>query len=130
MAISRFREFDRERVRETEHRGVRHAVQLRADRLVELGHTVAVHVAPQRGGAVEVAPPVGIDQLASLASHDDRRSLLLPGTLLGEGVPQHGVIAAAEIVAVRPGHGPNATGAGPDRACGCSTCRPRAPRAT
>ncbi len=105
-----------ERVREAEHRGVRHAAQLRADRLVELRHPVAVHVAPQRGGAIKVPAAVGIDQLASLTGNDHRRSLLFPGALLGKRVPQHSVIAAAEVVALRPGHGPNATGA-------CSTWR-------
>ena len=53
---------------------------------------MAVDVAPQRRGAVDVAGPVGRDQVGALAALDDERLLRLPAALLGERMPQMPVV--------------------------------------
>ena len=80
-------ELDGGGVGEPEHRGVRHAVELVADGGVDRGMAVPVDRAPQRRDAVDVAPALGVDQLAALGALHDQRVLLRPSALLGEGVP-------------------------------------------
>ena len=77
-----------QRVGEPQHRRVRDAVELIADRLVDAGMPVSVHVAPERGDAVDVATAVGADQVGALAALDDQRFVLRPTLLLCERVPQ------------------------------------------
>ena len=55
---------------------------------VELGLAVAVHVAPQRRHAVEIAPALGVDQVVALAPFDDQRRLGQPVAHLGERMPE------------------------------------------
>jgi hypothetical protein len=64
-----------------------------------------VDVAPQRGDAVQVAAAVHVDEVAALAALDDKRLLLLPAPLLGERMPQEGVVVGGEAVRVG-GEGP------------------------
>ena len=61
-------------------------------RLVDAGVAMAVDVAPERGDAVDVAAPVGVDQVRSLGALDHQRLLLAPAPLLGERVPEVVVI--------------------------------------
>ena len=75
-------------VREAEERRVRDAVELLADRGVDLRAAMAVHVDPQRRVAVEVPPPALVDQPHALAGRDHERILALPLGLLREGVPE------------------------------------------
>ena len=56
----------------------------RVDRRV----AVAVDVAPERGDAVEVAAPLGVDQLGALGALDHQRLLRHPVALLRERVPE------------------------------------------
>jgi hypothetical protein len=54
--------------------------------------TMPVDVAPQRRDAVDVAAPVGVDEVGALGSLDDERLLLAPVVLLGERMPEVTVI--------------------------------------
>ena len=63
------------------------AVELLADRGVDHRVAVAVDVAPEGGGAVEVALPVDVEEVGALAALDHQRLFLAPALLLGEGVP-------------------------------------------
>ena len=63
----RVRQLDRGHAAEAEQRRVRDALELRAQRGVERRVAVAVHVAPERRDAVEVAPAVRVDELVALA---------------------------------------------------------------
>ena len=77
------------------------------------GHTLAplamaVEIDPQRGDSVQVAAPVGVFQMDTPAPFDDEGRLLLPLTLLGEGMPE-----AAAILRLKPrgaGRGSHAVG--------------------
>jgi hypothetical protein len=71
------------------------AIELRAHRLIDCRVTVAVHVAPQRRDAVQIAPPVGVNQLATLGRLDHQRLLRHPVALLRERVP--------EVIVIEPG---------------------------
>ena len=57
-----------------EHGGVRAALELLADGVVELGHAVAEGVDPQRRDGVEVAAAVDVDQLVAFTPLDDERA--------------------------------------------------------
>ena len=63
-------------------------VELLGDRPVDPLVAMAVDVAPERGDAVEVAPSLGVDQVAALAALDHQRLFLAPALLLGERVPE------------------------------------------
>ena len=67
---------------------MRDALELLADRGVDRRVGVAVDVAPQRRGAVEVGVAVGVVERAALGPLDDQRVLLAPALLLRERVPQ------------------------------------------
>ena len=58
--------------------GVGHPVELGPHRRVDLRHPVAVDVAPERGDAVEVAAPEGVDEVDAVGRVDDERVLLQP----------------------------------------------------
>ena len=79
-------------VGEAEHRRVGDAVELVADRLVDQRVAVAVDVAPQRRDAVEIAAPVGVDQLVPSAASIISGSSRDPVALLRERVPEVVVI--------------------------------------
>ena len=93
---------DRRGVRRAEVRHVRHAVQLPADRLVELRVAVAVDVAPQAADAVQIAVPVDVEQRTPFGPLDHQR--LVFGHL-GEGVPDDPAVPVSELVGSRVGHG-------------------------
>ena len=98
------------------------ALELVADRLVDQRVAVAVDVAPQRGDAVDVAPPVGVDQVGALAALDHQRLLLGPVALLRERVPDVALIEVGDFVRHRCGDDRRrcgGTGASTDRGmCG------------
>ena len=58
---------------------------------------VAVHVAPQRGDAVDVAPALGVDQVGALGALDDHRLLVGPSALLGERMPEAVAVAGHQL---------------------------------
>jgi hypothetical protein len=84
-------------MRQAEHRGVRHALELGAHGRVDSRVAVAVHVAPERRHAVDVAAAVDVDQIGALRTLDDERRLLGPAALLGERVPKMGAVGGGEI---------------------------------
>ncbi len=85
-------ELDRARMREAEHRRVRHAGELVAHGAVDRRMAVAVDVAPQRRDAVEIAVAVRVVERATLGALDDQRLLLAPALLLGERVPERPLV--------------------------------------
>ncbi len=102
-------EFDGRRVGQPEHRGVGDFAELRGDRGVDRRVAVAMHVAPQRRGAIEEPAAVGVDELAALAGHNDGGILGHPRLLLSERVPQDRVVAVAQCGANGGWHTPNRT---------------------
>ena len=86
-ARERLGQLDHHHVAVAEHGRVRAAVELRAHRVVELGHVVAERVDPQRRDGVEVAPTVDVDQLVALTPLDQDRRVLGVRVHLGEAVP-------------------------------------------
>jgi hypothetical protein len=67
---------------------VRDAIELVLDGDVDGRVAVAVHVAPQRGDAVDVGVALGVVERRVVRALDDREVLLRPALLLGEGVPE------------------------------------------
>jgi hypothetical protein len=92
-------------VREAEHRGVSDLVELVLDRDVDHRVPVAVHVAPQRRDAVDVAAALGIEQVDAVGALDRRRVLVLPAALLGERMPDEAAVVGREghVAKVSPG---------------------------
>jgi hypothetical protein len=84
-------------MRQAEHRGVRYALELGAHGGIDARVAVAVHVAPERRHAVDVAAALDVDQVGALGTLDDQRWLLGPASLLGERVPKMGVVGGGEI---------------------------------
>jgi hypothetical protein len=80
------------RMGESQHGRVSDPVELLAHGSVELRVTVPVNVAPQRGDAIDVAPPSRVDQVGALGFLDHHRLLLHPALLLGERVPDEALI--------------------------------------
>src|SRR5262245_840486 len=62
---------------------------------------VAVHVAPQRRHAVQVAAALCVDEPAALGLGDDERLLAQPVGHLREGMPE---VAMVPLDEARPGH--------------------------
>ncbi len=91
------RELDCGRVRQAEHRRVRDALELRANRGVDHRMRVAVDRAPQRRDAVDVGVAVGVVERAALRSLDDQRVLFDPSLLLRERVPQDPLVDGCEL---------------------------------
>jgi hypothetical protein len=77
---------------------VRDAVELLAHGLVERRMSMAVDVAPERGDTVQIATPVGVDQLDPLGRLDHQRFLSNPITLLRERVPKMIVIEPGSVL--------------------------------
>ena len=75
-AGERLGELDDDPVAVAEHRRVRAAVELVAERVVELGDAVTERVDPQRRDGVEVAAAVDVDELVALGPLDDDRRVL------------------------------------------------------
>ena len=73
---------------EAEHGGVGHLVELVANGGVDARMVVAVNVAPQRGDAVDVAAPGGVDEVRALGTFHDHGLFLGPPALLGERMPE------------------------------------------
>src|SRR5512139_824668 len=66
--------------------------------------TMAVHVAPERRYAVEVAFPGNVDQIRALAAGDDHRLLRHPVPHLRERMPDIGMVPAGQFDSVVLGH--------------------------
>ena len=99
----RLGQLDHDDVAVAEHGGVRAAVELLADGVVELGDAVAEGVDPQRRDGVEVAAAVDVDQLVALAALDDDRRVVGVRVHLGEAVPHdRGVARHPLVVAAHP----------------------------
>ena len=89
-AGERLGQLDHDAVAVAEHRRVRDAVELRPERVVELGDPVAERRHPQRRDGVEVAPAVDVDQLATLGSRSTMIGALSAiARHLREAVPDH-----------------------------------------
>jgi len=73
------------------------AVELLANGPVDQRLAVAVDVAPQGRDAVDVAPPLGVDQVGPIGALDRHRLFPTPVELLGEWMP--------EVVAIPVGNG-------------------------
>ena len=86
------RQLGRAGVGEAEHGGVGDSLELVANGLVDQRVAMAVDVAPQRRDAVQVAAPVGVDQLVAPGPLDHQRLLADPVPLLGERMPHVKVI--------------------------------------
>jgi hypothetical protein len=80
---------------------VRHPVQLRADRLVDLPLAVPVHVAPERADAIEVAVAQIVDELVALRALDDQRIVRRPDRHLGEGMPDMRPVQGEQLLMPR-----------------------------
>src|SRR3990172_9773899 len=79
--------------------------ELGADGSIDRRLPVAVDVDPEGGDAVEVAPPICIDEGAPLAALDDRVALPQPLLHLGERVPDVSFVVLPEPMAAG-GHCP------------------------
>src|SRR5262249_46030320 len=99
-ARERFAELDHDAVAVAEHRRVRAALELRADRVVQLRHTVAERVDPQRRDGVEIAPAVDVDQLVTLGALDDDWRVVGVRGHLREPVPHARRVAAHPVGAL------------------------------
>ena len=77
---------------------MRAAVELRADRVVELGDVVAERVDPERRDRIEVAAPVDVDQLVAVTAFDQDGRVLGVRVHLREAVPDHGGVARDPFV--------------------------------
>jgi hypothetical protein len=71
---------------------------LRANGRVDMGMTMAVDVAPQATDAIEVLPPLGIDERATVCVLDEPRLVL---GHLGERVPNAALVEFFETHALR-----------------------------
>ncbi len=72
-----------------------------ADGLVDFGDAVSVDVAPEAGDPVDVAVPVGVDQVEPLGPVDDQRGLFTPLSHGGEWVPDVLVVEFCEALSLR-----------------------------
>ena len=93
----RLGELDRRHVPVAEHRRVGHALELPAERLVELGDAMAERRDPQRRDGVEVAAPLGVDQLVALGALDHDGPVLCVDRHLREAVPDAGGVAVDPV---------------------------------
>ena len=85
-------QLDGRRMRQAEERGVGQSAELVDDGGVDGADAVTVDVDPQRRHPVEVAPPLGVDQLAALGPLDDQRVVLQPALHGREGMPDVGPV--------------------------------------
>ena len=85
---------DRRRIGASQGGHVGDAVELLAERSVEPGMAMAMHIAPQAARAVDVAVAVDVDQRAAVALLEDQRFVL---GHLGEGVPDELAVPSGEL---------------------------------
>ena len=76
---------------------MRHLVDLRLDRVVNLLFSVPMHRHPEGGNSVEIFFAVDVEEPISLAALDDERGLFLIIAHLREGVPEVLTIRIFEI---------------------------------
>ena len=100
-------ELDRGHAAQAEQRRVRDAIELRADRVVDLRDAMTVHRHPQRRDAVQVAVAVGVDELEAVRALDDQRVVVQPLLHLRERMPQVGAIEVGEVPGTVCGHVPS-----------------------
>ena len=93
------RQSGRRHVADAEQCAVGNAVKLPPDGRVELGHTMAVEVAPQRRDAVNIAPAVEVDQVAAFGAVDQERRFLGVSLHRREGVPDVLAVPSFELFA-------------------------------
>jgi hypothetical protein len=91
-------QFDRSGLAQAQQRAVRDAVELLADRPVDGAGAVAVHIAPQRADAVDVAAAFGVDQLKALAGLDDQGIARRPRRHLRERMPQMPAVGVDKLL--------------------------------
>ena len=77
---------------------MRHALELSANRIVELFLSMAVNVAPKRRHPVQILPPVYIDQKIALGAADDTRLLPQPILHLRERMPEIAMIEFFQLI--------------------------------
>ena len=84
-------------VRQSEHRRVCDPLELVVHGLVDQRVAVPMDVAPQRGDAVDVAIPLGVDEVGALGPLDHQWLLSTPVELLCERVPEVTVVEVANL---------------------------------
>ena len=72
--------------------------KLIADRLIDLGHAVAVHVAPQAGDAVEVAIAVAVEKMHPISAGDHKRLRIEPQFHRRERMPDVLLVELAKLL--------------------------------
>ena len=82
---------------------MRDAIELSADRVVDLALLVAEDVAPERRDAVEVAAAIDVDQVIAFAALDQQRLFLAIDGVRRERMPEMGVVDRLQLLA-RPSH--------------------------
>jgi len=81
------RQLDGRHVSQPQHGAVRDPVQLVAEGGIQLRHTMAVDIAPQRGNTVDVPPTFDIDQEAPFRLLDDQLAFRGVSGDRSEGMP-------------------------------------------
>ena len=71
---------------------MRNLPQLRRERAIQLPLAMAMEIDPERGDPIQVTAAVGVFQIDATAPFNDEGPLVLPLTLLGEGMPEVAVI--------------------------------------
>ena len=99
----------REAVRQGEHRRVCDPLELVVHGLVDQRVAVPMDVAPQRRNAIEIPLAVDVDQLETVASADDGKTLIPPRLHRREGMPQ---VLAIKPPQFRFGHAGSLAGKG------------------
>ena len=89
-----FGQLDRGGIRRPKRRHVRDALQLFANRRIELWVSVTMNVAPHAARAIQILVAVDVDQRATAAPLEDKRLILAH---LGEGVPDDFPVPALEF---------------------------------
>ena len=90
-------ELDRRHRRQPEQGRVRDLVELLVDARAQGRVVVAVQVHPERGDAVEVAVPLGVDQVVALAALDHHGLAVQPLAHLRERVPERALVARLQV---------------------------------
>ena len=93
-------QFDAGNMAQPEKSGVRNAVYLTLQRVVQLLLAVAVNVAPKRRDTIDILSSLNVVQITPFSAVNDARILPHPLLHLCEGVPKVGVIKAFKFFVV------------------------------
>ena len=77
---------------------MRDFVELRPDRGIDLGHAMAMHVAPQAADAIQIAAPITVDQVHPLRGGNDQRLTGLPQLHGRERMPDMHSVELAQVI--------------------------------